>query len=842
MPKTLTFSSIDENILEFDGFCKDLPELTTNLFGKKVVTNQQLTILLQFIIEDLKKTSDESSPTFFRTLSVEKLKKAIFECYHYQYDYKKIFPTSKNEKILLVILNKLEHHLSAHNLLLKAASLNWAVSTITKAWDHSTKKRVFTILPQTDVNYISSFLNNLAKHEESVIFIRGFDGNLYNNVGKSHQCHISSFLNRNNILPQTVEDVENLIEYRDNNINILTAKNPNEEAKLISLFIREQLANGQKKIVVQTKSIDLAQKIESFLKLWDIDVDNLLSNSYRNNQELMLFLLIANYLNSTKNDYLFLLDILKSKYSKFYDKEELKDWELNYLRQHLYRENISDYFQELNQCQQEKFNSLLEFERNLKSAREEIKNEQNNLYKYFQIHVGVFNALRQNFDSSTLGQILPSIEKDLKHFKQEYFLNFNTYIAIIEEIISANMRTTNTMPNCSVQILQTFENRNMQYEVLVFAGLNEGIFPDTNLDHGYFHPYTRTANKLKSFDVEIGFMEYDFFNSLFNKNVVLSYSESLNGKTTKCRWLEKMLLTKEAKEQSDLFSRKYRTLLQQLQHEDKAVDRISGCVNMDVSSRPNKISVSGVEKLMSNPYVYYAKYIAKLNPLEDIGRSAGKKEFGIMLHQVLSQVCCERYDSLEGYTNEFTSLFYKCIKEYHVPFIISKLWYVRLKNIIKNMYQCRSSGAEIFSEIPGGIALDIANRSIYVHCISDKIEITKNGAKILDYKTGYVPSANEVNQGIYPQLAIEKFILLHGGFKDIQYSKIDAGVFYVDISGKSITNISISIAIDIEKTTAGLKKLLEDFLCNKTEFFVMNNAKTNKKNKEYMHLIRYVSG
>ena len=865
-PQTITFASIDENMLEFDGFCKDLSKFVIHSFGKRVITNDQLSILLQFIIENLKQKNEnlEFDIDFLNTLDVGQLKKAIFECYHYQYDLGKIFPYSQNEKVLFRIIKELENYLKIKNLSLKAIFLNNAVNEIIKRWNYNATKKIFTILPQTDVKYISSFLNHLTKYKNAFIFIRGLDRKLYQEaerVSKTHhQHHIVNFLHRNKITLDVIQDISSpqnefvpLMNTSNNkfnpnkntisnNINIVSAKNQDEEAKIVSLITREQLAKGVQGIVIQTKSVRLATKIESFLKFWNIAVDNLISISYKGDQARMLFLMTAHYLNLVENDYLLLLDILKSKFCRFNDRDELKEFELGYLRKCLFRKEISNYFKDLEKSKRKNFLFLLELEQTITVARKELKTGRKTLCKYFQIHSEIFNLLKKDFEDRDFEELLLSTKKSLEMFKHDSCLKFSSYIKILEKLLHANLLPTNTIPNCPVRILQTFEMRNIQHEMLIFAGLNEGIFPSTNLDHGYFQPYTRVASKLKSFDTELGFMEYDFVNSCFNRKVVLSYSESLdnkNARSSKCRWLEKILICKKEKQRSELYTNKYRNWMQELQHKNYKKD--IEYVNIDISLRPKEIYVSGIEKLISNPYVYYAKYILKLESLEDIARQSVKKEFGVILHNVLSKISLKDFSNFEEYANKFNSVFLAKIKKRHIPFKIVKLWSTRLENIINNVYQYihKSNISTAFNEVSGKTYLELNNREICVSCRADTIQLTKkNNLKILDYKAGQIPTITEVNQGIYPQPAIEKLILSNGGFKEIDNSGCNIDLAYLDISGKLTDNIEKPISINVTEVESGLKKLLEKFLCSQNEFFIATNKKTNNKNTDYVHFIR----
>ena len=890
LPRTITFASIDENILEFDGFCQDLSEFAIRSLKNKVITNDQLIILLTLIIEDLKQKELEFSIDFFNTLNIEQLKRAVLEYYYYQYNLNKIFPYSRKEKILVKILKKFESYLEKENLSLKAILLNKTINEIIQKWNYNSTKKIFTIVPQTDVKYISLFLDNLTQYKNAFIFVRGVDRQLYQDkesISKTHhQYHIADFLNRNQIrqilshcehacvaihhLPppslrahdrergnpflhkecsgsprwlSPSRDDENKEEqfhddkdenkegyYDDelrkfNHINIVSAKDQNEEAQIISLIIREQLVKGIKSIVIQTQSIDLATKIEGFLKLWNIATDNLLRKPHKDNQAIMLFIMVGNYLNLVENDYLLLLDILKSKYCKFYDKDELREFELHYLRQYSFREKISYYFKK-ETAEKENFLFLLELEQIIITAKQKLKRGTKTLHEYFQIHLKVFDYLKSDFQDTDFVKLLSVIEKNLKIWQRYPHLKFSVYIKILSKIIYANSLTKTSNLDCPVKIVQTLETRNIQYDMLVFAGLNEGIFPNLNLDHRYFHPYTRVANQLKSLDIETGFMEYDFVSSLFNRNVVLSYSISLNTKSSKCRWLERILTSQKAKQRSELYTQKYRHWLQNLFPINNRQNGDTEYVNMDVHLRPNHISLSGIEKLISNPYMYYAQYILKLNHIEDIAKQSGKREFGIILHNIMSEILYKNFSNFEEYANKFNLLFEIKAKKYHVPFEIKKLWLVRIKNIIKNTYtyMCKGNVSNIFTEILGKIYLELNNRKISVSCIADRIEVMEgNKMEILDYKTGYIPTINEVKRGLYPQLAIEKLILSMGGFKEIPYSNSNnIKLSYLDISGKSISNIKTPIPVNMVEVEDGLKKLLEKFLCSHNEFFIAN--------------------
>ena len=756
------------------------------------------------------------------------------------------------------VIKELEAYLKIKNTILKVNSLNYSAEEIVKNWDYKGESCIFIVLPQTEINYVNHFIDNLVKYKNAYIFIRGFDQG--SGIKNLHQKHIYDFLNRNKISMDAVDDISksrpidyfvpsiilNNIDVKFDqdfltNVNIIRGKNLNEEAKMIALVIREKLEMGKNNIIIQTKSYELAKKIESSLKFWNINTENLVSNSSNKSTYSHFFLLIALYLNTEKNDYLLLLDILKSNYCKI-DNKLINAFELKFLRKLFYRDKISDYLIDLNNSEKNEFNILQEIEDEFLKKKRLLKNSTLTIQEYFKIHLELFYFLRNDLNNTEFDEVLFLIEQKLQIFKSENCLDFDQYIKIINKLLTSNEKSNNFENSKSVIILQTFETRNIQYDTIFFAGLNEGIFPDSNFDQNYFSAGFRQINNLKSIDSEMQFMEYDFISSFFNSDLILSCSESTNTKNQICRWLEKLLAMKNLNEKSIIFTEKYKKLLQNIYKSFIEKNTDIEYAKVDIDQRPKKISVTGIEKLISNPYVYYAKYILKVSPLEKIAREAEKKEFGILLHDLIPKALSVKHRNLEEFSNYFFTKFNEYIACKHVPYKISKFWFLRLGNIAnaihKNFYnECEFN---YFNEKPGSFNLQFKSRNIELFCIADRIEVfqQENVAKIIDFKSGYIPNANEVAKGLYPQLSIEKYIFINNGFNiDINnISNVD--LQYFDISGK-LENVEKQVLnTDLIETEKGLKLLVEKFLCNETDFFIIKNKVNNKRNKSYVHILR----
>ena len=294
-------------------------------------------------------------------------------------------------------------------------------------------------------------------------------------------------------------------------------------------------------------------------------------------------------------------------------------------------------------------------------------------------------------------------------------------------------------------------------------------------------------------DSELQFLQYDFISSFYNKDVIFSYSEITNNPNDQaCRWLKKLLSINNISEGSLRYTNKYINILKNINKPlNKTTTDLSTCYpTIEIDQRPSRISVTGIEKLISNPYVYYIKYILKLNPLEKIAKHAEKREFGIILHKLIPDVLSIKVNNKKEFTDAFINKFKSHIKNEHIPYKINKFWMLRLENLSKSIYKNFThhyNDIISFSETYGQINIKFESKCIKLTCIADKIDIiTKhNKAIIIDFKSGLIPSLTDVLNGIYPQLPIEEYILFNDGFKDINNNISSVELEYFDISGKS---------------------------------------------------------
>jgi ATP-dependent helicase/nuclease subunit B len=124
--------------------------------------------------------------------------------------------------------------------------------------------------------------------------------------------------------------------------------------------------------------------------------------------------------------------------------------------------------------------------------------------------------------------------------------------------------------------------------------------------------------------------------------------------------------------------------------------------------------------------------------------------------------------------------------------------------------------------------------------------LSSGEARIVDYKTGQLPTIDQVITGMKPQLPLEAAILAMQGFAKLEAFKTSE-LIYLQINGAADEGKLINIAPKKEQTLTELglshfsefKKLLGDYRSAKQPYFPRANMFKEDDASDYDHLSRY---
>lgn len=374
-----------------------------------------------------------------------------------------------------------------------------------------------------------------------------------------------------------------------------------------------------------------------------------------------------------------------------------------------------------------------------------------------------------------------------------------------------------------IKILGPIEARFAHTDLCIIGGLNEQIFPPLPDTGPWLNRPMRNQLGLPDSEARITSLAHDFMHLMASKEVILSRCLKVGGTpTVASRFLQRLQMVAQVNGLEIPTFQAHLATLVDTPEKVQPIVRPCPCPKSDI--RPQKLSVTNVELLKKNPYAIYAKYILSLYPLDDWDNPAKASLYGQAVHDTLSRMvdCSDDTKAVQTFRQNLINT--------HLPASDCVFYESLFQNSVWPFFkeqQKRLSDQKhkTFSEIQGQVHLDLAGKNFTLTARMDRADITpRQSAVVIDYKTGTPPNFSKVISGLSPQLTLEAWMLLKGGFDSILVQKID-DIEYWHV-GRHPKRYSFTESqkenLDeiIQKTENGLKKLLNSFADEKMPYEV----------------------
>jgi ATP-dependent helicase/nuclease subunit B len=621
-------------------------------------------------------------------------------------------------------------------------------------------------------------------------------------------------------------DVKKAANDLEKNFKIVEAKNEIEEAKIISLILRDA-AKQNKNAAIVTNNDRLVELLKPQLEMM-----NLSFNDTRNlgifNSKLINFLLLILELFESDFDSHILLSILKNPLCIFSnEKEILTNFEINILRQERLKSGLEGIREKL-KSDKKLQNLFNEFYGNLKPL-------EGNLPKI----ISQLILTAENLSKKPWLKLLESESAQIEIFEffeklktQNIELDQKNLFATFKNLFAQISFFEKSDATAPIQILSTVEARLLNFDLMIIASLNEGDFPQIEVENWLGKKIKKDLGIDKTAK-KIGQNAYDFCNYLSNKSVVMSRSKSRNGAVL----IESAFLLK-----FKTICKKIGANLQNGEEYFLELKMLNSAPTLKIKApdpkpkiefRPQKISITEISKLLTNPYAIYAKKILKLKELQKIDFEPSYAEFGSFIHKALE----------EFVKNPQIKNFSEIFEKYFISKEAKLVWFPKFEKIFSDFISENEKFLKnkTFTEIPVKLQLE----KVLISGKIDRVILDEeNNLEIFDYKTGQPPSKKSVFAGKEPQLTLAALILIYGTIeselKNVDLSQIKS-LNYWKLSSSSISKITqISkkneeIQILLAAAKSGLEKLFEFFSDEENGYIA---TAIEDKFNEYEHLMR----
>ncbi len=451
--------------------------------------------------------------------------------------------------------------------------------------------------------------------------------------------------------------------------------------------------------------------------------------------------------------------------------------------------------------------------------------------------------------------IFKRIETLNKEF--EYLKTIKTVQSLFSELVSSTTLDFRGDAYNGLQIMGVLESRVLDFENLIFASVNEGIFPSGKSNTSFITYDLKQQFGLPTYTEKDAIYTHHFYRLLHRaKNITLLYNNFSDGLNTgeKSRFISQLEI-----ENIPHHTFKKSIINPTITISDsklKKVDKTEDIINRLKEIANNGLSPSALTSYLRNPIDFYYQKILKINEFKEVEETVAAKTLGTIVHDTLEVfykplenlfVTVDVLLKMEGnIEKEVTKQFKKTFKEGAFSKGKNLIIFEVAKRFVTNFINYEISeikkGNEIkIIHIESNLSINFPitelDFPINIHGKVDRVDEYNGKLRIIDYKTGKVEQSqlNIVNwndvttdykySNIIQVLAYASMIYKETPFNDaeagiISFKNLNSGLLKFskkEKPGKSSRNTIITEEVLI-KYSEQLKKLILEIFNPKIPF------------------------
>lgn len=409
----------------------------------------------------------------------------------------------------------------------------------------------------------------------------------------------------------------------------------------------------------------------------------------------------------------------------------------------------------------------------------------------------------------------------------------------------------------NIMIWGTLEARVQGAELVILGGLNDGIWPKLPEPDPWLNRSMRKKAALLLPERQIGLSAHDYQQAIAAPRVILSRAtRNAEAETVPSRWLNRLMNLMEG-----LPERNGDQALGQMRARGakwlalaRAIERPTDAQIVDprlqpakrpapqppVGVRPNKLSLTRIERLIRDPYAIYARYILRLQPLDPLHQAPDARDRGVVVHEVLERFVKTRPadETRVEARGRLLSIAREVLAQ-ETPFPAARaLWLAKIDRAADHFLtqDAKHGGTPLAVETQGGLKLGELDFTLFG--TPDRIDRLPDGRlHLIDYKTGAAPTVAQQKR-YAKQLLLAAVMADRGGFTDLGPSDVSK-ISYIGLgSGEAVVDTEITEALLTEHWEK-LLTLMSRYLRRSTGYAARRAVFETRHAGDYDHLSRF---
>ncbi|MDJ1009434.1 MAG: double-strand break repair protein AddB [Paracoccaceae bacterium] len=426
---------------------------------------------------------------------------------------------------------------------------------------------------------------------------------------------------------------------------------------------------------------------------------------------------------------------------------------------------------------------------------------------------------------------------------------------ILDGVLQDEVRDP-VLPHADVMIRGTIEVRALEADLVILAGLNDGVWPPAPEPDPWLNRALRRQAGLLSPERRTGLSAHDFEMGFHAPEVWISRTlRDDEGETVPSRWLNRLIglvggldatggpeTLKEMRARGRRWVRLAEGLDRRARTEPPAA---RPAPRPPEDHRPRTLTVTEIQKLIRDPYAIYARRILGLRALPAPVHTADARLRGDVLHKIV-----ERFVKA-GVTGDPTpdrAEFLAIAKEAlaaEVPWPVTRtLWLARLDRIADGLlageYDRQSVGRPAAFETAGMMTLDQPSFTLVGK--ADRIDRRGDGLAIYDYKSGRLPTAKEIR--FFDRQLLLEAVMVEAGAFEVLGAATAAEIGHIGLGASAdvrryALDGSGEPGFETETVLAEFRRLIAAYLSSEQGFAARRAMETVRYEGDYDHLARY---
>ncbi len=349
------------------------------------------------------------------------------------------------------------------------------------------------------------------------------------------------------------------------------------------------------------------------------------------------------------------------------------------------------------------------------------------------------------------------------------------FAELLDGLLAAEAIPSGLPAHPRLKILGVLEARLISADLIILAGLEEGVWPQAAPVDPFLSRPMRERVGLPSPERRIGLSAHDFAQAAGAREVVMLHAERRAGApAVQSRWLWR-LQTLAAGAEVALPSRP--EVIEWARALDAPIalpppslaTALRPRPTPPVEARPRRISVTGVELWLRDAYAIYARDILKLRPMERPDEAIGPRERGTAVHKAFERFVLDHPGETPDEAT-FAGILAEALIAAGMP-EANMAWEraraTKVAPFVIAFENTRRPARALFVELRGETTFEAPAGPFTVTARADRIELREKTADILDFKTGRPPSEKQVRAYLASQLTLTGAILAAGGFPEL---------------------------------------------------------------------------